>query len=86
MFGRDSVSSGRRHVSKTAAKKGELPASRMLTGAALIGLTRLHPCVARRGEPQAFHSGGGLSVEKVQHLDTWTLVDAAAEGGIVDGE
>ena len=49
-------------------EKGELLASRMLTAALLIGLIRLHS-VARRGEPQAFHSGGGLGVEKVQHLD-----------------
>lgn len=40
----------------------------MLTAALLIGLARLHS-VARRGEPQAFHSGGGLGVEKVQRMD-----------------
>lgn len=49
-------------------EKGELLASRMLTAAVLIGLTRLHS-VARRCEPQAFHTGGGLGVEKVQHMD-----------------
>jgi len=53
----------------------------MFTGAKMIGLIGLHP-VARRREPQAFHSGGGLSVEKVQHLDP---VDVQRWDGL-DGE
>ena len=70
MFGSDSVGSfdDMCRDARDGSEKGELLASRMLTSRALIGLTRLHS-VARRGEPQAFHSGGGLSVEKVQHLD-----------------
>jgi hypothetical protein len=40
----------------------------LLTAAVLIGLARLHPLAAAASR-KAFHSGGGLSVEKVQHLD-----------------